>query len=92
MNRYSKIVLILLPIVLLVLVSYAASSLEYPFLDSKLSDDERLTNLISLMTLDEKLSHLSPMLPGIPRLGVKGTSIVEGLHGLALSGPANWAV
>ncbi|UCG28153.1 MAG: glycoside hydrolase family 3 C-terminal domain-containing protein, partial [Bacteroidales bacterium] len=32
------------------------------------------------------------MLAGIPRLGVKGTRIVEGLHGLALSGPANWAV
>ncbi len=32
------------------------------------------------------------MLPGIPRLGVRGTRIVEGLHGLAWSGPANWAV
>jgi len=64
----------------------------HPFQDTVLSDDERLDNLISLMTLDEKIAHLSPMLPGIPRLGVKGTRIVEGLHGLALSGPANWAV
>jgi beta-glucosidase len=92
MKRYLRTLLILLPIVLLVLASYATSSLEYPFLDTKLSDDARLDNLISLMTLDEKLSHLSPMLPGIPRLGIKGTRIVEGLHGLALSGPANWAV
>lgn len=64
----------------------------HPFQNTNLSDDERLDNLISLMTLEEKTAHLSPMLPGIPRLGVKGTRIVEGLHGLALSGPANWAV
>ncbi|KPK85546.1 MAG: glycosyl hydrolase family 3 [Bacteroides sp. SM23_62_1] len=64
----------------------------YPFQNTNLSDDERLDDLISLMTLEEKIDHLSPRLPGIPRLGVKGTRIVEGLHGLALSGPANWAV
>jgi beta-glucosidase len=65
---------------------------EYPFQDPSLPDEERLDNLISLMTLEEKITHLSPRLPGIPRLGVKGTRTVEGLHGLALSGPANWAV
>ncbi len=64
----------------------------HPFQNTGLSDDERLDNLVSLMTPDEKIAHLSPMLPGIPRLEVKGTRIVEGLHGLALSGPANWAV
>ncbi|MDT8401607.1 MAG: glycoside hydrolase family 3 C-terminal domain-containing protein [Bacteroidales bacterium] len=65
---------------------------EYPFRDTGLADEERLDNLISLMTLDEKIDHLSSRLPGIPRLGVEGTRFVEGLHGLALSGPANWAV
>lgn len=64
----------------------------YPFQDTSLTDNERIDNLISLMTLEEKVNHLSSYLPGIPRLGVKGTRIVEGLHGLALSGPANWAV
>lgn len=44
------------------------------------------------MTLDEKIDNLSPRPAGVPRLGVRGTRIVEGLHGLALSGPANWAV
>jgi beta-glucosidase len=70
----------------------AVSSETYPFQDTSLSDDERLDNLISLLTLEEKIRHLSPMLPGIPRLGVRGTRVVEGLHGLAWSGPANWAV
>ncbi len=74
------------------LIHNAASAETYPFQDTSLSDDERLDNLISLMTFEEKIQNLSPMLPGIPRLGVRGTRVVEGLHGLAWSGPANWAV
>jgi len=77
---------------ILILAGQLALAQNYPFQNTALSDDERIDNLISLMTLDEKVNHLSPMLPGIPRLGVKGTRIVEGLHGLAWSGPANWAV
>jgi len=63
----------------------------YPFQDTKLPDEKRIDNLISLLTPEEKINCLSSRL-SIPRLGVKGTRIVEGLHGLALSGPANWAV
>ncbi len=64
---------------------------DYPFQNPKLDDETRLDNLISLMTPDEKIQCLSTR-PSVPRLGVKGTRTVEGLHGLALSGPANWAV
>ena len=63
----------------------------YQFQNIKLDDEKRIDNLISLMTLDEKINCLSTR-PSVPRLGIKGTRIVEGLHGLALSGPANWAV
>jgi beta-glucosidase len=77
---------------LLILLPCAAIAQTYLFQDRNLSDDARLDNLISLMTLQEKIDNLSPLLPGVSRLGVKGTRIVEGLHGLALSGPANWAV
>jgi beta-glucosidase len=73
-------------------LSNHAGAQEYPFQDTKLTDDKRLDNLISLMTIEEKIDHLSPFLRGVPRLGVKGTHTSEGLHGLALSGPANWAV
>lgn len=69
-----------------------AGAQEYPFQNTDLDEDERIDNLISLLTLEEKIDHLFPFLPGIPRLGVKGTRTAEGLHGLALSGPANWAV
>jgi len=67
------------------------SAQDYPLRDTRLSEKERIDNLISLMTLDEKLNCLSTRI-SIPRLGVKGTRTVEGLHGLAYSGPANWAV
>lgn len=77
---------------LLILSPCIAAAQTYPFQDRNLSDDARLDNLISLMTLQEKIDHLSPFLPGVARLGLKGTRTVEGLHGLALSGPANWAV
>jgi beta-glucosidase len=66
-------------------------SQSYPFQDTKLKEDERINNLISLMTADEKVNALSPWI-AIPRLGVKGARTVEGLHGLAYSGPANWSV
>lgn len=79
-------------LLLLLLMAAELSAQPYPFQDIKLSDEARLDNLISLMSLDEKITHLAPRLPGVPRLGVKGTRIMEGLHGLALSGPANWAV
>ena len=63
----------------------------YPFQDTGLDDEKRLDNLISLMTLEEKINCLSTR-PSAPRLGIKGTRLVEGLHGLALSGVADWAV
>lgn len=61
----------------------------YPFQNPKLSIDQRVDNIISLLTLDEKISCLSTN-PSVPRLGIKGTSHVEGLHGLAKGGPSNW--
>lgn len=78
-------------IFVLFLISFEISGQTFPFQDQSLSEDARIKNLISLMTLDEKISCLSPRI-AIPRLGVNGTRTVEGLHGLAYSGPANWAV
>ncbi len=88
-GKFLKTVLMIPAIVLSACAVYAET---YLFQDPGIPDDARLDNLISLMTLEEKLDILSPMLPGVPRLGVRGTRIVEGLHGLAWSGPANWAV
>ena len=86
MNKFS-----ILLISFALLFSCNPKTESYPFQDTKLNDEQRLDNLISLLTLDEKINCLSTK-PAVPRLGITGTRIVEGLHGLALSGPANWAV
>ncbi|MCC8153549.1 MAG: glycoside hydrolase family 3 C-terminal domain-containing protein, partial [Tannerellaceae bacterium] len=52
----------------------------------ELPEEERLDNLISLMSLDEKISALGNN-TYIPRLGIQGSASVEGLHGVVLGGP-----
>ena len=74
---------------LIPLLNVSAQNVEYPFQNVALPVEERLSNLLSLMTLDEKVNALSTN-PSVPRLGVKGTNHVEGLHGLALGGPGEW--
>ncbi|MGA9461457.1 MAG: glycoside hydrolase family 3 C-terminal domain-containing protein [Terracidiphilus sp.] len=67
----------------------ALGQTEYPFRDSKLSDDQRIADLLGRLTLDEKINLMSDH-PKIPRLGLVFSGQVEGLHGLALGGPAGW--
>lgn len=62
---------------------------EYPFQNPDLPIEERVNNVISLMTLEEKVAFLSSR-PGVPRLGIRAVGHVEGLHGLAMGGPGNW--
>lgn len=71
------------------LVEVVAQDYKYPFQNPTLDIEKRIDNLILEMTLDEKVSALSTD-PSVLRLGVKGTSHVEGLHGLSLGGPGNW--
>ncbi len=54
-----------------------------------LSIEERIDDLIANLTLDEKINCLSTD-PSIPRLGIRGSDHVEGLHGLTQGGPAEW--
>ena len=61
----------------------------YPFQNKDLPVEQRISSLLSQMTLDEKILCLGTD-PSIPRLGVKGSPQVEGLHGLALGGPGGW--
>jgi beta-glucosidase len=61
----------------------------YPFEDPNLPIEDRVNNIISLMTLEEKISCLSTD-PNVGRLGIKGSRHIEGLHGVALGGPGGW--
>ena len=67
-------------------VSAAASPQAPPFRNPDLPADERLTNLLSLMTPDEKLQALGGFGSGVPRLGVPGFGASEGIHGLVQRG------
>ncbi len=67
----------------------APAQQDFPFRDPKLSDDQRIADLLSRLTLEEKINLMSDH-PKIPRLGLVFSGQVEGLHGLALGGPAGW--
>ena len=60
-----------------------------PYQDASISTEARVDDLVSRMTLDEKVSQLINTAPGIPRLGVPAYDWWnEGLHGIARSGYA----
>jgi beta-glucosidase len=60
-----------------------------PFRNPDLPDEERITDLLSRMTLEEKIDALA-VRTSVPRLGVVGSPHIEGYHGVAQGGPSNW--
>jgi beta-glucosidase len=64
-------------------------SLAYPFQNPGLPEEERVTDLIGRMTLEEKITALGSR-AAVPRLGVMGSPHIEGYHGVAQGGPSNW--
>src|ERR1700721_475633 len=63
---------------------------QYPFQDPKLPAEQRITDLLSRMTPEEKIFCFG-IDPSVPRLGVKGSGHIEGLSGVALGGHGGWA-
>jgi len=60
-----------------------------PYRDTALSPEERAADLVSRMTLEEKIPQLLNDAPAIPRLGVREYNWwSEGLHGVAAAGIA----
>jgi beta-glucosidase len=51
--------------------------------------ETRITSLLEAMTLDEKIQALGTD-PSVPRLGLRLSGHIEGLHGVALGGPGDW--
>ena len=84
-----KINILYIIILLSIVPVQAQKQPQYPFQNPNLDTEKRIDNLLSLMTLEEKVAVLSTN-PSVPRLGVVGTGHVEGLHGLALGGPGEW--
>ena len=74
---------------LITIAQAAPAQTNYPFRDSKLPAEQRITDLLSRLTLEEKINLMAGA-PKVPRLGIAFTGQVEGLHGLALGGPGHW--
>jgi beta-glucosidase len=58
---------------------------QYPFRNSSLPAAQRIDNLLSLMTLDEKIDCLGTN-TAVPRLGVPSFGSSEGIHGVVQRG------
>jgi beta-glucosidase len=62
-----------------------SKSAQYKFQDPNLPIEDRVTDLLSRMTLDEKITVLGTS-SAVPRLGVPNAGSSEGLHGLVQRG------
>ena len=71
-------------ILILLGLSVGLLAQEYPFQDTKLSEEERLDNAVSLMTVDEKLMTIVGQ--GVQRLGIPGPGATEAIHGIVRGG------
>lgn len=70
-------------------VSIHGQQNEYPFRDPKLSTNERIDNLINLLTVDEKIGMMMDESKPIPRLKIPAYGWWnEALHGVARAGLA----
>ena len=68
-------------------LSAVMSAQEYPFQDTKLSEEERLDNAVSLMTIEEKIGTITGQ--GVPRLGIANPGATEAIHGIVRGGDAD---
>ena len=70
-------------------MSANSTSEKHSYLDTSLSFTERVRDLISRLTLDEKVGMMNHPAQGVPRLGIPGYNYwSEALHGVARNGRA----
>jgi beta-glucosidase len=87
--RPQQLVTLLLCLGTLSPVTLAQSPDRLPYMDPTLSNQQRVDDLVSRMTLDEKVAQLVNTAPAIPHLNIPAYDFwSEGLHGIARSGYA----
>src|SRR5207248_6084260 len=77
MKKYSTVLIAAFAI----LPTIEAQTTNYPFRDPNLGAEQRIDNLLSLMTTDEKVDCLGTR-TAVPRLGVPNIGSSEGIHGV----------
>ncbi len=60
---------------------------QHPFQNPALPMEKRIDNVLSLMTIEEKIASLGTSGVAVPRLGIRGTEIGESISGVVLGGP-----
>jgi len=89
MKRLLSIILFLFFLSSAINVSAQRQAAGFPFRNTNLSTEDRVNDLVSRMTLQEKADQLLYTAPAIPRLGVPAyTWWNEALHGVARAGYA----
>ena len=85
----SRLIVLIVCVVVIFIPRVSTSTQQYPFQNPDLPIEQRIDNILSLMTIDEKIECLDTN-PSVPRLGIKGSGHVEGIHGLTQGGPGKW--
>jgi len=63
---------------------FAQTQTQYPFQNTSLSFEQRVNDLVSRLTLEEKVAQMSDVTPAVPRLGIPAYDWWnEVLHGVA---------
>jgi beta-glucosidase len=87
MQRTNSHLWIILSVFCLQLAGCSSSSYEYPFRNPSLSVEERASDIVSRLTLEEKVAQMLNKTPGIERLGILPYDWWnECLHGVAWTG------
>jgi beta-glucosidase len=89
-NENKRVIFFLnMKLILLLLFFLRLLGQNYPFQNTDLSIDERVENLLSLLTVDEKVGQMMDSAASISRLGISAYNWWnEALHGVALNGVA----
>jgi beta-glucosidase len=66
--------------------SAASAQVVYPFQNTQLGGEERISDLLQRLTMEEKINMFSGA--GVQRLGVLSCGGMEAIHGLVQGGPA----
>ena len=89
-HHFGRLLLLLVCIVTAVAMHAQSSPPpQYQFQNPDLPIEQRIDNILSLLTIDEKIECLDTD-PSVPRLSIKASGHVEGIHGLTQGGPGKW--
>jgi len=73
------------------IASASVHAYDYPFQDPALPAAQRIDNILSLMTVDEKIAALSTD-TSVKRLGIPSFGSSEGIHGVVKRGNEKWGL